>query len=148
MGASVKVSNALLLCHNMDRKAIQDYLAYIAKVSELIEEHALQSVILYDSEYRKLQHRHGFRWGSDSQHLHTRFLKKRQRTLSSHASSAGTRTDKSSTKTAICKLYNSPTGCHWPRCKFQHICIAPGCSKKHPEYTYYYGSPQSSVASQ
>lgn len=82
MGVSVKSLNALLLRHNMDRKAIQVYLAYIIKVFELIEEH-----------------------------LHTRFLKKRQGILSSHASSAGTRTSKSSTETVICKLYNSPTGC-------------------------------------
>ena len=40
MGASVKIFNALLLRYNMDRKAIQDYLAYIVKVSELIEDHA------------------------------------------------------------------------------------------------------------
>ena len=110
-------------------------------VSELIEEHTWQSLILYDmhNEYRKLQHHHGFRWGSDSQHLHTRFLQKQQGTLSRHASSARKRTSKPSTEAPICKVYNSPAGCYWPRCKFQHICIAPGCGKKHPDFTHCYG---------
>lgn len=144
MGASVKILNVLLERQNMNVRAIQDYLAYIVKVSELIEEHTWQSVILYDNEYRKLQHRHGFRWGSDSQHLHTRFLKKRQgSSFSNTTPPAGARANKSSTDQPICKLYNSPTGCHWPRCKFQHICITPGCGKKHPEYTHYYGSQTS-----
>jgi len=99
MGTSVKILNVLLKRQNMDVTAIQDYLAYIAKVLELIEEHTWQSVILYDNEYRKLQHRHGFRWGSDSQHLHTRFLKKRQGTFpSNHTPPAGVRASKSSTE--------------------------------------------------
>ena len=148
MGASVKILNSLLLRNNLDKKSIQDYLAYIVKVSELIADHKWQSVILYNNEYRKLQHRHRFRWGSDSQHLHTRFLKKRQGTVSSYASSAGTRTSKPSTEAPICKAYNSPAGCHWPRCKLQHICIAPGCGKKHPEFTHHYGSAQNRVAPQ
>ena len=39
MGASVKILNSLVLRHNLDRRSIQGYLAYIVKVSELIEEH-------------------------------------------------------------------------------------------------------------
>jgi len=61
----------------MGMSANQDYLAYVVKISGLIEDYTWQTVILYDNEYRKLQHHHQFPWGSDSQHLHTRFLKKR-----------------------------------------------------------------------
>ncbi|KAL9973663.1 hypothetical protein ACROYT_G020145 [Oculina patagonica] len=50
---------------------IADYLSYTVKVAELLESHTLASVVIYDNEYRKLQHQYGFRWGSDSQHLHT-----------------------------------------------------------------------------
>ena len=50
---------------------IEDYLSYTVKVAELLESHTLVSVVMYDNEYRKLQHQYGFRWGSDSQHLHT-----------------------------------------------------------------------------
>ena len=52
---------------------IADYLAHMVKFAELLESHTLASVLAYDNEYRKLQCEYGFRWGSDSQHLHTRF---------------------------------------------------------------------------
>jgi len=57
---------------------IADYLSYTVKVAELLGYHTLASVVMYDNEYRKLQHHYGFCWGSDSQHLHTRFLVKRR----------------------------------------------------------------------
>ena len=57
---------------------IADYLAYTVKFAELLESQTLASALMYDNEYRKLQCEHGFRWGSDSQHLHTRFLVKRR----------------------------------------------------------------------
>ena len=49
---------------------IADYHSYNVKVAELLESHTL--------EYCKLQHLYGFRWGSNSQHLYTRFLLKRR----------------------------------------------------------------------
>ena len=58
--------------------AIADYLAYTIKFAELLESHTLASALAYDNEYRKLQCEYGFRWGSESQHLHTRFLVKRR----------------------------------------------------------------------
>lgn len=77
---------------------------------------------------------------SDSQHLHTQFLKKRKRTsLSNLPSPTGTGASKPSTELPICTLYNSPTLCHWPCCKFHHICVAPECGKKHLECSHYYG---------
>ena len=54
--------------------AIADYLAYTIKFAELLESHTLASALAYDNEYRKLQCEYGFLWGSDLQHLHTRFL--------------------------------------------------------------------------
>ena len=57
---------------------IADYLSYTLKVAELLECHTVASVVIYDNEYRKLQHQYAFRWLSDSQHLHTKFLVKRR----------------------------------------------------------------------
>ena len=56
---------------------ISDYLAYTVKIAELMETFTWPSVIQYDNEYRKRQFQYGFRWGSGSQHLHSRFLKQR-----------------------------------------------------------------------
>ena len=47
------------------------------KFAELLKSHTLASVVAYDNKYCKLQCEYGFRWGSDSQHLHTRFLVRR-----------------------------------------------------------------------
>ena len=57
---------------------IANYLVYLVKVAELLASHTLASVVVYDNEYRKLQHQYGFHWGSDSQRLHMRFLVKRR----------------------------------------------------------------------
>ena len=98
----------------MKTSSVQDYLAYMVKIAEMIEDHTWQSVILYD-EYRKLQHRHQFRWGSDSQHLHTRFLKKRQAPLTATkrvaAIGKGINNTSIPAENPVCRLYNSPTGC-------------------------------------
>ncbi|PFX23981.1 hypothetical protein AWC38_SpisGene11448 [Stylophora pistillata] len=40
---------------------IADYLSYTVKVAELLESHTLTSVVIYDNEYRKLQHQYRFR---------------------------------------------------------------------------------------
>ena len=83
----------------------------------------------------KLQHEYKFRWGSDSQHLHTRFLKRREWPSLSHNinGAAGHFSQPSPTTTPICKQYNSASGCQWPNCRFAHICIVKGRGKPHPQ---------------
>ena len=121
----------------MLKKKIKDYLSYTVKVSELLESYTLISVLHYDDQYRKLQHEYKFRWGSDSQHLHTRFLKRRERpNLSNLTSASGTATHSSfvsPTAAPICRQFNSALGCQWPNCRFAHICIVKGCGKPHSQ---------------
>lgn len=120
-----------------------DYLSYTVKVAELLESHTLASVVIYDNEYRKLQHQYGFRWGSDSQHLHTRFLVKR-RTLTQHnqplarqnADSRSNSGRQPQSVTPICRQFNSLSGCNWPQCRFQHVCLGPNCSQPHPQHEH------------
>ena len=56
---------------------ILDYLSYTTKVCQLVQRYTLISVLLYDREYRQLQARHEFRWGTDVPHLHTMHLQTR-----------------------------------------------------------------------
>ena len=56
-------------------KDILDNTAYTVKIGELIDTFTWVSVLQYDNEYRKRQFQYGFRWGSDSLYLHSRFLK-------------------------------------------------------------------------
>ena len=106
--------------------SISDYLSYTVKFAELLESHTFLSVVVYDSR-RKSQHKYGFRWGSDSQLLHTRFLIKR-RTLGSSQPElprfpAGNRSHQADLP--ICRQFNFPRGCQWPNCRFQYVRIVP-----------------------
>lgn len=127
---------------------IADYLAYTVKFAELLENHTLASAIMYDNEYRKLQCEYGFRWGSDSQHLHTRFLVKRRSSVSTTTppnsqkiSPRPNRQPKSSNINPICRQFNSFTGYQWPNCRFQHVCLVPSCNQGHPQHEHHTISP-------
>ena len=124
---------------------IADYFAYTVKFAELLESHTLASAIAYDNEYRKLQCKYGFRWGSDSQHLHTRFLVKRRSsqvpTTTTPNSQKGlprpSRQPQASYTTPICRQFNSLTGCLWPNCRFLHVCLVPNCNQGHPQHEHH-----------
>ena len=122
---------------------IADYLSYTVKVAELLESHTLASVVIYDNEYRKLQHQYGFRWGSDSQHLHTRFLIKRravnqlnQNLARPNANPRYNSDRQPQLGKPICRQFNSLTGCNWPQCRFQHVCLVANCSQPHPQHEH------------
>jgi hypothetical protein len=115
---------------------ILDYLSYTTKVYQLIGTHDMISVFFYDREYRKLQHKHKFRWGTDVPHLQTVFLKQKfvknprpQHSVSKPALGYASHTAQGK---EICKKYNSRSGCNFTACKFDHVCSIPGCNQKHP----------------
>ena len=102
---------------------IADYLSYAGKVAELLETHILVSVLMYDNEYCKVQHQYGFRWGSDFQHLHTRFLVKRRtanqlnqnQNLGRPYTTPRSHSDRQSHLVRpICRQFNLLSGCNWP----------------------------------
>ena len=75
---NAKIMDQLIVSGQLKSQSdISDYLAYTVKIAELVEAFTWPSVIQYDNEYRKRQFQYGFRWGSDSQHLHRRFFKQR-----------------------------------------------------------------------
>ena len=122
---------------------IADYLSYTVKVAELLESHTLASVVIYDNEYRKLQHQYRFRWGSDSQHLHTRFLVKSRALTQSNQTLARPYADSRSNSgrqpqfvRPICRQFNSLSGCNWPQCRFQQVCLVANCSQPHPQHEH------------
>ena len=98
---------------------ILDYLSYTTKVCQLVQRYTLVSVLLYDREYRQLQARHGFRWGTNVPHFHTIHLQPRVvRQLHPDPVRVNKGNQKSSTPVSsmtldgkvICKLYNSKSG--------------------------------------
>ena len=125
---------------------ILDYLSYTIKVCQLVQRYTLISVLLYDREYRQLQARHGFRWGTDVPHFHTIHLQAgtvRQTQQASTRANAGTQRNTTSTAQnvtvdgkVICKLYTSKAGCHYKECKFVHQCSHSGCHQFHSAQTH------------
>ena len=121
--------------------SLMDYLSYTTKVYQLVQRFSLVSVLLFDREYRKLQASMGFRWGTDVQHLHTLFLQARtqpstQPNQQTKKGFTGQKPGKFGKDKEICRNFNSAKGCSFQNCKFQHTCLLPGCSQKHPVQTH------------
>ena len=61
-----------LLCSNKlnSMQDVRDYLTFSIKALELATKYTWESVLLYDDEFRILQHTYGFPWSTDNSHLH------------------------------------------------------------------------------
>ena len=126
--------------------ALMDYLSYTTKVYQLVQWFSLVSVLLTDREYRKLQASMGFRWGTDVQHLYTLFLQahsqpsaQASQQVKKGANANGQKPgkfNKDRKGKEICRNFSSSKGCSFSDCRFQHTCLLPGCSQKHPVQTH------------
>lgn len=127
------IGNASILAEILDECEVseatanftKDYLSYTAKIGDLGGRFTWQSVMLYDDEYRSLQSRYGFRWGTDSNHLSTVILTPREQKPVGKKS-------KMNHNSKTCGYYNMGKECpHEPHCKFAHVCEI--CRKTHPK---------------
>lgn len=126
---------------------ILDYLSYTTKICQLVQRYSLVSVLLYDKEYRQLQSRHDFRWGTDVPHFQTVHLVARVPKPSPNNASKSSFNQGSRSQTQqspltvdgkiICKLYNSKTGCHYKECRYVHSCSHVGCHQTHSAATHH-----------
>ena len=131
---------------------IQEYLSYVIKILELANKYTWESVLLYDDEFRILQHTYGFSWATDHSHLHEAVLMPR---WAAHLSrnkqgspsylSPYNNSDSGykhhnfvthlSSGSEICRLFNCRKGCQRPQCKFSHVCNrkvgSQACGKNH-----------------
>ena len=124
---------------------ILDYLSYTTKICQLVQRYTLISVLLYDREYRQMQARHGFRWGTEVPHFHTIHLQVRSARPSQLAPGKASGGGQKSTPPSapltldgkvICKLFNSRNGCHYKDCRFVHQCSHAGCYQYHSAQTH------------
>lgn len=130
-----------------DKGVLRDYMAYTMKVCELYKCYERTTVLQYDREYRHLQARYGFRWGTDTPHLHTLHLRLKS-TLPAGAGAAvgsahriggqhgqGQRQRRPADgQSPVCFQYNSRDGCSYgAACKFRHVCSESGCGEPHPK---------------
>ena len=101
-----------------------DYQAYTAKIGVLASTHIWKSVLLWDDEYRRVQHVHKFRWGSESPHLNLVRLVHRE-TDQQKKQKPKTRSGENTTR-AACFNWNKGTSCRFTPCKFKHECSVCG----------------------
>ena len=133
---------------------IREYLAYSIKVLELAAKYTWQSVLLYDDEFRVLQHTYGYPWSTDHSHLHEVLLIPRWAAKSNATGVASSPSNslnglgnlKSFTVAhlpngeEICRLFNSKKGCLRSPCKYSHVCNrkvgSQACGKDHQGFLH------------
>ena len=135
---------------------IEDYLSYSIKVLEKATNYTWQSVLLYNDEFRVLQHTYGFPWGTDHSHLHEvifmpRWVAKLTRRQGNTTTSPYNSSDSSSkgpsntcshipNGSEICRMFNARKGCRRLPCKFVHTCNckvgSQACGKNHQGYLH------------
>ena len=141
MMANMRIMDALMADGVLFTAGIRDYMSYTIKICELFRSYDRASVLQYDHEYRHIQSIYGYRWGTDTPHLHTVHLRGKRRiqsAVTTHNKGRGVRSTASAGVKEACKLYNRQSGCHYgDSCKFTHICNEPGCNEGHPRFKHH-----------
>ena len=70
----MRLLNHLLCTGQLPRADIVFYLAYTTKIYEFTEKYEWSSVLNYDYNYRELQAKHKFKWGTLSPHMELQLL--------------------------------------------------------------------------
>ena len=136
--ANTRIMDILLTTNQLNELTLKDYMCYTMKVCELFKCYQRPSVLQYDREYRHLQARHNFRWGTDCPHLHTLHLRLKPLGSMTTAGPAGRNQGQKRHgqnvpgRDQICFQYNSRQGCSYGEsCRFKHGCSEPGCTASH-----------------
>ena len=143
--AQWQVANARIHAHLLKTGELQsensvDYLAYTCKVGELACRFTWHSVLLYDNEYRQRQVLHGFRWGSDAQHLATITLRERVKAAPPATATGGGQRQASRPQSdakkvlgpngnPVCIKFNKSKCEYGAKCNYEHVCLT--CLKGH-----------------
>jgi hypothetical protein len=132
-----------MLEDSLSQANILDYLSDTTRIYQLITTHDMTSVLFYDREYRRLQGRHKFRWGTDIPLFQTVFLKPKMARPSKpqpqrEVQYQGKFTLHSASGKEICKKFNSRQGCTLSACKFEDSYNMPGCGKLHSTHTLFH----------
>lgn len=121
-----------------------EYLSHTSRVYRPASSYDWASVLLFDREYRRLQHLNGFRWGTAVSHLSEEYIRLKapgsfaqnnQRKKGASLPWSGKAGAQFASHTGqgreICKRYNSKGGCSMRLCRHEHVCGIPGCTEKH-----------------
>ncbi len=143
--ANTRIMDMLINTRQLDGNTLRDYMCYTMKTCELFKHYQRPTVLQYDREYRHLQARHAFRWGTDCPHLHTLHLRLKQVTSSVTSSTTVSgrsqghrgRGPSAGGGSQVCFQYNSREGCSYgDDCRFRHACSETGCTASHSKVNH------------
>lgn len=121
----------------LNMAGINQYLNYTYKVSDLGRTYTWQSILQYDREYRQLQARLGFAWGTDISHLRATALTPKQWTSGpTHYKRPPKKSSVGGEGVNVCRDFNKGS-CQRPACKFAHRCSVAGCTELQPAFNHH-----------
>jgi hypothetical protein len=124
---------------------INEYLNYSFKIGDLGRAYTWASILAYDREYRQLQAKLGFAWGTDISHLRATTLISKtsvpqtnlvgKRAINGRPNNSATRAGKAwgsnlQSQLNLCRDYNRGS-CTREHCKFVHRCAVTDCFERH-----------------
>ena len=131
MEASLKIMREMALKDGADLETVLQYAGYLVKIANMGQRCNWQSVIKYDTEYRKYQASGQFMWGADNAWTMMMFLKEglgsqQQRDINKWSTphqrdNFRTNNDPRSGK-PVCEKFNGRLGCALPACRYAHVC--------------------------
>ena len=118
-------------------RGVQQYLNYSYKIGDLGRSYTWSSILLYDREYRQLQARLNFDWGSDISHLRATTLipKQQQSHVQTNKRGFGRQGQASVGRSTagqliLCRDFNKGS-CFRSPCRFLHRCSVSNCFGTH-----------------
>ena len=116
------------------------YLQYISDFGDYAQTCTLESLMIYDQEYRRKQAQLDRKWGDEDVHLSNFYLQRKSRPerRPQQAYRPNNRPSRpprllDSTGTEICRNYNN-SGCYREHCQYAHVCLI--CKDKHPKHKH------------
>ena len=131
MEASLKIMREMALKDGADLETVLHYAGYLIKIANMGQRFNWQSVIKYDTEYRKYQASGQFVWGADNAWTMMMFLREglgSQPQRDTNKWSTPRQRDNFHTKydpqsgKPVCEKFNGRFGCALPSCRYAHVC--------------------------
>ena len=128
IGASLKIVREMVLDDGADIEVVMQYIGYIIKIANMGQRFNWQSVLKYDSEYRKYQATGHFPWGADNAWAMLMFLKdntSKPLHIETHTHTQhGYRRNIHDPHTGniVCEKFNGRQGCSLKACRYAHTC--------------------------
>ncbi len=143
IGASARILLKKIASQKVDMPSVCDYIKYMAKVGDLLQQYTCESVMVMDDLHRRAQAVEQSEFANIG--LHTQFLhlEKKQaiskdQKVTKQKPKAGKMAQRKvdSSGKEICINYNQQSGCHFNPCKYSHVCMIQNCQGDHPQFRH------------